>query len=188
MIWSLPGDPDSTCSMSSYKIRVPGLWAKRYRLTDAYTWKKKKWDYASWPKLFRCVTDNNKKTYRGCGWSARAQSWWHSPVWRQWWRRLFPRGTKSWLSRCHRFQPGLTPRQSDFHGLSPRYQPVPTGRYCQTPEPLSAPLRNKQREKISLHLDATKAKVFISSTYPIQRVGKIEKNLFFFFVMDSYSL
>lgn len=47
VLCSLPGDPDSTCNTSSYRMRVPGLWARRYRLTDAYTKNRvKSWDKA----------------------------------------------------------------------------------------------------------------------------------------------
>lgn len=44
VLFSLPGDPDSTCRTSSYRMSVPGLWTRRYRLTDAYTNKGKEKD------------------------------------------------------------------------------------------------------------------------------------------------
>lgn len=37
-----PGDPHKIWMTSSYKIRVPGLWTRRYKLTDAYTGRESK--------------------------------------------------------------------------------------------------------------------------------------------------
>lgn len=89
-------------------------------------------------------------TYRGCGWSATAQSWWRSPVWRRWWLPLFLCGTGSWLSRCHRCWPYLMSRWSDCHGLPPEHQPVATGHCCRTPGLLFVPLQ-QHKERVGLY-------------------------------------
>lgn len=96
---------------------------------------------------------SSSETYGGCGWSARARSWWRSLVWRLWWWPMSLYGTGSWLSGRHRCPPGSTPRRSGFRALPPERPPTVTGRCCRKPGLLFAPLEEHRDRFKGLVID-----------------------------------
>lgn len=70
-------------------------------------------------------------THGGCGWHARARSWWCNPVWRLWWSPECLACRGNWPRACHHFLLRWKPARSGCRGPRRRRVRWVKGHCCQ---------------------------------------------------------